>query len=93
MSANGLGKGFENLTPADMSHALLVAILMDNGGHMDLPVSAFEADAIGGPDGSHHSVKVSPLPDGLSVRLSVMPRLGGADAVLRWQPDVPPSAQ
>lgn len=93
MSTNGLGKGFEDLTPADMSHALLVAVLMDNGGQVDLPASAFEADAIGGPDGSHHSVKVSPLPDGRSVRLSVVPRLGGAEAMLRWQPDVPPSAR
>lgn len=93
MSTNGLGKGFENLTPADMSHALLVAILMHNGGQLNLPVSAFEAEAIGGPDGSHHAVQVSPLPDGQSVRLAVTPRLGGADAILRWHPDAPPSAQ
>ncbi len=60
-------------TPQDMSHAMLIAILMHHGGSLDLPASAFEADALGGRDGSWHAVAMEPQDDG-TVRLSVRPR-------------------
>ena len=60
-------------TAADMSHASLVALLMANGGSMEVPAEAFEPDSIGGRDGSFHALAVDALPGGL-VRLSVQPR-------------------
>jgi len=60
-------------TPADMSHAMLIAVLMHHGGSIDLPAEAFESDAIGGRDGSFHAVAMEPQPDG-TIRLSVRPR-------------------
>ena len=86
MSGNELGGGFEPLTPADMSHGMLIAILMHHGGHVDLPLDALETDALGRPDGSMYAVEMSPLPGGAAVRLRVIPRPDGNDAVLRWQP-------
>ncbi|MFE0373709.1 head-tail adaptor protein [Streptomyces tendae] len=62
-----------NLSPADMSHAMLVAILMHHGGSIDLPASAFEPDALGGPDGAWHAVGMEPQTDG-TVRITVHPR-------------------
>lgn len=62
-----------NLRPADMSHAILVAILMHHGGSMTLPASAFEHDALGGLDGSWHAVAMEPQSDG-NLRVSVRPR-------------------
>jgi hypothetical protein len=81
---------FGNLTPADMSHAMLVAILMHNGGGYTLPMDALEVDALGRPDGSHHAVQMVPLADGSGVRLMVIARPEGPDAVLRVQPYEPP---
>ena len=86
MSANP----FAHLTPADMSHAMLVAILMHNGGGYTLPLSALEVDALGGPDGSHHAVQMVPLADGTGVRLMVIARPDEPGAVLRVQPYEPP---
>ncbi|MFJ9427974.1 hypothetical protein [Streptomyces sp. NPDC101249] len=60
-------------TAADMSHASLVAVLMANGGSMEVPAAAFEPDSIGGRDGTFHALAVDTLPGGL-VRLSVQPR-------------------
>lgn len=62
--------------PGDMSHAMLVAILMHHGGSLDLPVDAFEVDALGGPDGAWHAVAMIPQTDG-TVRISVQPRPSG----------------
>ena len=62
--------------PEDLSHAMLVAILMHHGGSMDIPASAFEADALGGPDGSWHAVAMEPQQDG-TLRVSVRPRPDG----------------
>lgn len=59
--------------PEDLSHAMLVAILMHNGGSMDIPATAFEADALGGRDGSWHAVAMEPQADG-TLRVSVRPR-------------------
>lgn len=59
--------------PEDLSHAMLVAILMHHGGSMDIPAAAFEADALGGPDGSWHAVAMEPQQDG-TLRVSVRPR-------------------
>lgn len=63
-------------TPEDLSHGMLLAILMHHGGSLELPASAFETDAIGGPDGSFHAVAMEPQPSGM-VRLSVRPRPAG----------------
>ncbi|MGW1252275.1 pRL2-19 [Streptomyces sp. NPDC002535] len=66
------------LSPADMSHAMLIAILMHHGGSMDLPADAFEADALGDGRGAHHAVALAPLDDG-AMRLSVVARPAGDD--------------
>lgn len=81
---------FGNLTPADMSHAMLIAILMHNGGGYTLPFGAFEVDALGRPDGAQHAVQMVPLADGTGVRLMVIARPDGDEAVLRVQPYEPP---
>jgi hypothetical protein len=60
-------------TPADLSHAMLIGILMDQGGSYVMPATAMEADAIGGADGAFHAVSMEPLPNG-RIRLSVRPR-------------------
>ncbi|MFE4056677.1 pRL2-19 [Streptomyces sp. NPDC059096] len=65
--------------PADMSHAALIAVLMHHGGSMDLPAEAFEADATGTADGTHHAVQLATLADG-GVRLSVVARPPGPAA-------------
>ena len=62
--------------PADMSHAMLIALLMHHGGSMDLPATAFETDALGAGDGAHHAVQLAPIGDG-TVRLSVVARPPG----------------
>ncbi|MBZ3918135.1 pRL2-19 [Streptomyces acidiscabies] len=62
-----------------MSHAMLIAVLMHNGGSLDLPATAFETDALGDGHGAHHAVQLAPLDDG-SVRLSVVARPSGDDA-------------
>ncbi|MET7738370.1 pRL2-19 [Streptomyces sp. NPDC005402] len=59
--------------PEDLSHSMLVAVLMAHGGSLTIPVTAFEPDSTGGPDGSWHAVALEPLEDG-TVRLSVRPR-------------------
>lgn len=61
------------ISPQDMSHALLVAVLMANDGSVTLPPGSFDPDALGGLDGSWHAVAMEPQPDG-TVRLSVRPR-------------------
>ncbi|GGZ83741.1 hypothetical protein GCM10010328_67450 [Streptomyces rubiginosohelvolus] len=65
--------------PADMSHAMLIALLMHHGGSMDLPAAAFETDALGDGRGAHHAVQLAPLDDG-TVRLSVVARPPGDGA-------------
>lgn len=60
-------------SPADMSHAMLIGILMNEGGSYVMPAVAMDADAIGGPDGAFHAVAMEPLQNGL-IRLSVRPR-------------------
>ncbi|GAA2836772.1 pRL2-19 [Kitasatospora aburaviensis] len=60
----------------DTSHGLLVALLMHLGGSADLPLSAFESDAMGGLQGEFHAVKIDPL-DSTTIRLSVVPREPG----------------
>ncbi|MFF5853998.1 pRL2-19 [[Kitasatospora] papulosa] len=66
-------------TPADMSHAMLVAILMHHGGSLDLPAGAFTPDALGGMDGAFHAVGMEPLPGTGMIRISVQPRPAGDD--------------
>jgi hypothetical protein len=62
--------------PEELSHAILVAILMHHGGSMDIPAEAFQADAMGGPDGAFHAVAMEPRTDG-TLRISVQPRPAG----------------
>nr|WP_107908851.1 pRL2-19 [Streptomyces chartreusis] len=62
-----------SIGPQDLSHAILVAILMAQGGSVTLPPGSFEPDALGGFDGSWHAVAMEPQPDG-TVRISVRPR-------------------
>ncbi|MFJ2015591.1 pRL2-19 [Streptomyces globisporus] len=64
---------FSNLSPEEMSHAMLVAILMDNGGSMNIAREAFQPDSIGGSDGAFHAISMEPLENGL-LRISVQPR-------------------
>ncbi|WP_346268110.1 pRL2-19 [Streptomyces sp. SID3915] len=66
-------------TPADLSHAMLIAILMHHGGSLDLPAGAFDPDAIGGLDGAFHAVAMEPQDNG-TIRISVRPRPAGDDA-------------
>ena len=62
------------LSQHDLSHAFLLAVLMAQGGHVDLPAAAFESDAMGTADGSFYAVEMVPL-DQDTVRLQVVPRL------------------
>lgn len=59
--------------PADMSHVMLVGVLMHHGRSMDLPAEVFEIGALGDGRGAHHAVQFAPLGDG-TVRLSVIAR-------------------
>lgn len=70
--------------PAEMSHAMLLAVLMHHGGSMDLPASAFETDALGDTAGSFHAVQLDPL-GGVRVRLSVVPRPPGDAAGIEYR--------
>lgn len=74
-----------NVTPADMSHAMLVAILMANGGSLEVPATAFEPDAIGGMDGAFHAVAMEPQGNG-TIRISVRPRPDVPDAGITYEP-------
>ncbi|MFF4821286.1 pRL2-19 [Kitasatospora sp. NPDC001309] len=67
--------------PADMSHAMLIGVLMHLGGSYEMPASALEIDALGTPDGAFHAIELLSLEDG-RVRLSVMPRPPGDAAGL-----------
>ena len=62
--------------PEEMSHAMLIAVLMDLGGSHEMDGSAMETDALGGFDGAFHAVELQPLPDG-RIRLAVVPRPAG----------------
>jgi hypothetical protein len=73
---NRSGGPLPEATPAEMSHAMLIAILMHNGGSLTLPAAAFESDALGGFDGAFHAVAMETQPDGM-IRLSVQPRPDG----------------
>ncbi|MFJ2202364.1 pRL2-19 [Streptomyces violaceusniger] len=64
---------FTGLSPADISHAILIAVVMHSGGSLTLPASALEADALGGPDGGWHALCMEPQTDG-GVRIAVQPR-------------------
>ncbi|MCS0605995.1 pRL2-19 [Streptomyces sp. LP11] len=66
-------------SPADLSHATLVALLMHHGGSVDLPAEAFEPEALGDGRGAHHAVELASL-DATTVRLSVVARPPGDGA-------------
>ncbi|MFJ6385900.1 pRL2-19 [Kitasatospora sp. NPDC092039] len=72
-------------TPEDMSHAMLIAVLMDAGGSVTLRPGALDPDAITGRDGSYHAVSFEPQADG-SFRLSVQPRPDTPGAGLEFRP-------
>ncbi|MFG3230031.1 pRL2-19 [Kitasatospora sp. NPDC048194] len=63
-------------SPEDMSHAMLIAVLMDQGGSYEMPGDALSTDALGTADGTFHAVELLPLANG-RVRLSVVPRPSG----------------
>ncbi|MFF2527264.1 pRL2-19 [Streptomyces liangshanensis] len=71
-------------SPEDMSHALLLALLMERGGSAVLPARALDVDAIGTPDGSFHAIRLEALPDDL-LRVSVHPRPDEDGAGIRIQ--------
>jgi hypothetical protein len=75
-------------TAADLSHASLVAVLMANGGSMEVPASAFEPDSIGGADGAFHALAVDALAGG-RMRLSVHPRPDVEGAGIVREDDTP----
>ncbi|AWZ06867.1 MULTISPECIES: pRL2-19 [unclassified Streptomyces] len=58
--------------PAQMSHRMLIAVLMHHGGSLDLPAAALDRDATGTAD-AHHAVQLATLDDG-TMRLSVVAR-------------------
>ncbi|MGW6016242.1 hypothetical protein [Streptomyces sp. NPDC055210] len=62
-----------DLEPGELSHAMLVAILMSNGGSQVVPYSAMAPDALAGRDGALHAAALEQLPGGY-VRISVCPR-------------------
>ncbi|MFJ7250906.1 pRL2-19 [Kitasatospora sp. NPDC098652] len=70
--------------PADMSHAMLIGLLMHLGGSYDMPADALSVDALGTPDGSFHAVELGILEDG-QVRLSVVPRPSGDAGGLQFR--------
>ncbi|MDH6145974.1 hypothetical protein P3T35_008036 [Kitasatospora sp. GP30] len=72
-------------SPEDMSHAMLIAVLMDQGGSYDMPADALSVDALGTADGAFHAVELLPLPDG-RVRLSVVPRPAGDAGGVEFRP-------
>lgn len=53
-------------SPEDMSHAMLIAVLMDQGGSYDMPADALSVDALGTADGAFHAVELLPLPTAAS---------------------------
>ncbi|MFI6158290.1 pRL2-19 [Kitasatospora sp. NPDC051170] len=63
-------------SPEEMSHSMLIGVLMHLGGSYDLPGDALSVDALGTADGAFHAVELLSLPDG-QVRLSVVPRPAG----------------
>jgi hypothetical protein len=79
------GGPFAGIEPADLSHAMLVAVLMDAGGSVTLPRGGLAPDVLGGPDGAWHAVAMEPQPDG-TVRLSVHPRPDVDGPGLRVEP-------
>jgi hypothetical protein len=85
VSGNELGPAHAGIDPNDFSQAMLIGILMHNGGHYDLPLDALETDALGGVTGALHAVEMLPLPGGQMIRLRVVPRPETDNAVLRWQ--------
>ncbi|MFE2601704.1 pRL2-19 [Streptomyces sp. NPDC059396] len=62
--------------PGELSHAVLLALLMHSGGSVTIPAAALDRDAIGTRDGTLHALRMEVLPDGL-LRVSVEPRPGG----------------
>ncbi|MFJ4343639.1 pRL2-19 [Streptomyces sp. NPDC088915] len=61
--------------PEDLSHAVLIGILMHNGGSMDIPREAFTAENLGTEKG-FHGLSMLPQEDG-TLRISVHPRPEG----------------
>ncbi|MFF2520319.1 hypothetical protein [Streptomyces sp. NPDC058086] len=62
-----------DLEPGELSHAMLIATLMSNGGSHIVPPSAMTSDALAGRDGALHAAALEQLPNGL-IRISVCPR-------------------
>lgn len=63
----------EPVTPEDLSHSMLIAVLMDMGGSYTMPAASFTPDALGTPDGVLHAVQMEPIEGGM-MRISVVAR-------------------
>jgi len=61
------------VTPGEMTHALLVAVIMKQGGSVVLGPEDYEPDAMGHANGQLYALEMTPLTGG-RVRLSVVPR-------------------
>jgi hypothetical protein len=59
---------------ADLSHGVLIAVLMRLGGSVVMAAEDFAPDAMGRADGTLYCLALQPLPDG-QVRLSVVPTI------------------
>lgn len=57
---------------ADVSHGLLLAILVAHGGSVDLDADQFYSDAMGNQLGEFYSVQLTPFSSG-KIRLEVVP--------------------
>ncbi|WP_282781899.1 hypothetical protein [Nocardia sp. CC201C] len=56
----------------DLSHALLIGVLMKMGGSIDLAPGDLAPEALGDTEGKVYPLTLEPLPDG-GARLSVAP--------------------
>lgn len=71
-------------TPDEMSHAVLIGVLMSMGGEAVIPGEYLtDPDVTGTPDGTLHALELQPLPGGrLRVRVVPRPPDAGDDAAI-----------
>ncbi|MGQ4517366.1 hypothetical protein [Streptomyces sp. DW26H14] len=71
--------------PAEMSHAVLLALLMRSGGSATLPAAALTGSELTGPDGNYHALRLEALDDDM-LRVSVQPRPDAPGAYIGVSP-------
>ncbi|MFI5752461.1 hypothetical protein ACIBBE_42945 [Streptomyces sp. NPDC051644] len=84
-------------TPEELSHAVLLALLMQSGGSVTIPATALESDAVCTRDGAYHALSLTALPDGQlrvapSNRAPLAATEGSSSVIDRRTPGIPPSA-